>query len=65
MSQQDRAPEAIAKKQRDIQRQVAVADRFEGGGEQGAMQVGARRYPAPTLCGKLTRWEREPKVHAG
>ena len=44
---EDRSPEAVVETQRDIQRQVAAADRSGADGEGGAMQAGARRYPEP------------------
>lgn len=41
--------EAAAGQQRDIQDQVAKADRDSGPSADGAMQAGARRYPEPPL----------------
>jgi NAD(P)-dependent dehydrogenase (short-subunit alcohol dehydrogenase family) len=43
---QDRSPETVVEKQREIQDEVARADRSDKGGN-GAMQAGARPYPEP------------------
>ena len=43
------SPAEAAKQQRDIQSQVADADRHAGNSGDGAMQAGARRYPEPPL----------------
>jgi NAD(P)-dependent dehydrogenase (short-subunit alcohol dehydrogenase family) len=43
------SPAETAKQQRDIQDQVAEADRHAGKSGDGAMQAGARRYPEPPL----------------
>ncbi|MBS3649582.1 SDR family oxidoreductase [Pseudaminobacter sp. 19-2017] len=46
--QNDVKAEGEAKKQREIQKQVDSTDQKKGeGGEQGAMQAGAREYPEP------------------
>jgi NAD(P)-dependent dehydrogenase (short-subunit alcohol dehydrogenase family) len=42
-----RNPELVVEKQRDVQEQVADAERSKSGGDNGAMQAGARRYPVP------------------
>ena len=42
-----RSPEAVAEKQRDVQEEIASAERQPGPQQEGAMQAGARRYPEP------------------
>jgi NAD(P)-dependent dehydrogenase (short-subunit alcohol dehydrogenase family) len=49
------SPAEAAKQQRDIQSQVADADRHAGKSGNGAMQAGARRYPEPPLPGQHQR----------
>jgi NAD(P)-dependent dehydrogenase (short-subunit alcohol dehydrogenase family) len=43
---EDRSPEAVVEKQREIQEEAARGDRSDAAGN-GAMQAGARRYPEP------------------
>ena len=42
-----RKPDAVVERQREIQAEIAAADRAGDAPKPGAMQAGARRYPEP------------------